>query len=120
MALPLYFLVRQTTVLTALPAIVSSALPNTIPSALPVVSTTPFICGSETRNVSGDRHTLVPTDNHVFCGHLATGLHGWIEHHASDSESIVKAENHSISQTLSEMQETCAEHFLQARKNDTL
>lgn len=75
----------------------------------------PFILGSETRNVSGDRHSHVPFDHHIFCGHLVTGMIGWIEHHASDSEAIVKAENQSIVQTIPELQASTVEHFMAMR-----
>lgn len=47
----------------------------------------------------------------MFRGHLVTGMHGWIEHHASDSEAIVKAENQSIPQTIHELQASSAAHF---------
>lgn len=67
--------------------------------------------GSESRNASGDRHSQVQLDHHEFCGHLVPGMHGWIEHHASDSEAIVKAENHSVVHTIQELQVLSAAHF---------
>lgn len=70
-----------------------------------------FILGSETHNVSGDRHSDVPMDTATYQGHLVAGTQGWIEQQASDSEAIVKAENHSITQTILELQITSAAHF---------
>lgn len=80
-----------------------------------------FICGSETRNVSGDRHSQIPSDNHpCFFGHLVQGMEGWVEHHASDSEAIVKAENHSIDQTLEQLQVSSAEYFKKNKYSENL
>lgn len=71
-----------------------------------------LIFGSETRNVTGDRHSQVPLEHcDMFVGYLEQGLRGWIEHHASDSEAIVKAEKHAIEQTLAQLQIASTTYF---------
>lgn len=69
------------------------------------------IFGSETRNVSGDRHSSVPTGQNLFANHLVSGMNGWIEHHASDSEAILVAEKHTVTQTIPELQASSACFF---------
>lgn len=73
-----------------------------------VASMMSAVIGSETRNASGDRHSHVSPDEHMLC---VQGLSGWIEHQASDSEAIVKAENHSEPMSIDELQATSVEHF---------
>lgn len=76
------------------------------------------VVGSETRNVSGDRHDRMPISSHLFC---YDGLSGWNEHLASDSEAIVKAENHSDDRSIRDLQVASVEHFrLGSRLADSL
>lgn len=101
-----------TTIVFLCVLVASSASASDIMRKVSDVIKRAFIFGSETRNVTGDRHSQVPLEHRdVFIGYLKKELHGWIEHHASDSEAIVKAENHAIEQTIAQLQSATTAFF---------